>query len=345
MQHLGVEVRTGLHVAAEQVVQVELAVHFRALPQLDELAVDFLLDALGPWRNGVPSKHEVLLLHVVVRGLRFELHQGRRHAENAANFLRLELAGLDELRLVRADANARVFEAEWQQLGASGGVGLVPGVLDDVHLLLFERLITAQNAGHLATRPEVFAAKLLRRFGQPKVFPVDSDGRFAAKVGYFKHVFRHHHAVVTHRKDALAIHALHVYVVMAYDVHCRCVAAVVALYDCVTDAVEHCVTDDGLPKLVCGLVVVRRVLHQLVCRVRIGCHHVAPVAHMHLQAKRGHCACDFVGASVDGANGHSRRLVDIGTADRVAVNAHFARQCVGVVLAHAETEQAVQSVA
>ena len=59
------------------------------------------------------------MLDVVVCGLAFQLNQRRRYRKNAANLLSLELARLNELRFLRCDGNAVVFEAKRQELGAS----------------------------------------------------------------------------------------------------------------------------------------------------------------------------------------------------------------------------------
>ena len=53
-----------------QVVHVEFAVHVWALKALNQLAVNFLLNALGPWGNCVTCKLQILLFYVVERRLR-----------------------------------------------------------------------------------------------------------------------------------------------------------------------------------------------------------------------------------------------------------------------------------
>ena len=65
LQHLLVKVSASSQVTPVQVVHVELAVHVWALKALNQLAVNFLLNALRPWGNCVTCKLQVLLLYVV----------------------------------------------------------------------------------------------------------------------------------------------------------------------------------------------------------------------------------------------------------------------------------------
>ena len=141
LQGLRKERRPRSQITPEQVAKAELEIVRSRFLNGQQLAGQLLLDALGPWQHRVACEHEVLLLNVVVRRLTFELHQGRRYREDAANFLGLKLARFDKLRFFRCDGDAAVFEAKRQQLGAGTGHGAVPRLLQHLHLLRLQRLV------------------------------------------------------------------------------------------------------------------------------------------------------------------------------------------------------------
>jgi len=65
LQHLLVKVSARSQVTTVQVVHVEFAVHVWAFKALNQLAVNFLLNALGPGGNCVACKLQILLLNIV----------------------------------------------------------------------------------------------------------------------------------------------------------------------------------------------------------------------------------------------------------------------------------------
>ena len=277
LQHLRVEVRAGRHVAAVQVGHVVAAVDLRPLKGLNQLAVYLLLQPYRPGRNRVASELDGLLLDVVEGRLAGHLNQVGRHTEDAADFLRLELARLDELSLVGRDGQRLVLHAVAQQLHACVAA-LLPRLRKLGELLLLHRLLGGEDAGRPCTVAKVVGAVVLHRLRQAEVFPVRAQRAHAPVVGQLQHVLRPHDAQVLHDVHFLACDDLRLDVIVVEDVELRGVAAVVAGDHGVAHAVHERLGVERLPELVRGLVAVGLVPAQVKCRMTFGQGHLAPAA-------------------------------------------------------------------
>jgi hypothetical protein len=90
--------RSATSVAAHQRVQEELEVVLVALGFGEEVLREALLPAPAPGEQAVGHVLDALVLDVVVRRALEDRHLVRRHAEDRADLVRLQLAQLEELQ-------------------------------------------------------------------------------------------------------------------------------------------------------------------------------------------------------------------------------------------------------
>jgi hypothetical protein len=90
--------RSATSVAAHQRVQEELEVVLLALVLGEEVQREALLPAPAPGEQAIGHVLDALVLDVVVRRAVEDRHLVRRHAEDRADLVRLQLAQLDELQ-------------------------------------------------------------------------------------------------------------------------------------------------------------------------------------------------------------------------------------------------------
>ena len=191
----GVAVHAALVIAAQKPVHVELDEVALLLVRGEQGADHGLLPARHPRVEGVLHELQRLLLDVREARLLEVAHHVGRHPEDPGDLVDLELARLQELRLLRGDGDGRVLHALLQDGDlvrvAAPGEALVPAL---AHALrVFDRPGVLQKASGRGTVREELSAVLLGGDGEADGVLRHRDRAVAheaveAEAGYVQHV-------------------------------------------------------------------------------------------------------------------------------------------------------------
>ena len=181
--HVLVVFASGLGISPEESIEAKEEVILSEFILAEEFAIEFLLQTHQIRHEAVLHELHPLVLDVIVGGpLQIGNHMGR-NSEDGGHLGLLELAGCNELRILRRDGDALVGHSTLKE---ERGMGIMEAdrLLNKVMLQALVRLRlqsagVLEHPGHVAALGEEFLSIILRRLRQGEVFPVYGNRGFA----------------------------------------------------------------------------------------------------------------------------------------------------------------------